>query len=60
MVQGRALSLVVTVLTRVPSRGEAMVTSQPLVTKALAGFLCEINYAFDTMALLEYREAPAG
>src|SRR5208283_4451363 len=28
--------------------GEATVTAQPLVTRELANFLCEINYSFDT------------
>lgn len=35
--------------------GEATVTAQPLVTRELAAFLCEINHAFDTLRLLEYR-----
>jgi hypothetical protein len=35
--------------------GEAMVTAQPLVTRELANFLCEINHAFNTLRLLEYK-----
>jgi len=35
--------------------GESTVMAQPLVTKELANFLCEINHAFDTLKLLEYR-----
>jgi hypothetical protein len=35
--------------------GEAMVTGQPLVTKELANFLCEINHSFETLRLFEYR-----
>ncbi len=36
--------------------GESTVMAQPLVTKELANFLCEINHAFDTLKLLEYRK----
>ncbi|MEI6233199.1 MAG: hypothetical protein WCT04_09110 [Planctomycetota bacterium] len=35
--------------------GESTVMAQPLVTKELANFLCEINHAFDTLKLLEYK-----
>ncbi|MBI3828539.1 MAG: hypothetical protein HY291_03425 [Planctomycetes bacterium] len=35
--------------------GEAMVTGQPLVTKELANFLCEINHSFATLKLFEYQ-----
>ena len=35
--------------------GEATIMAQPLVTRELANFLCEINYAFDTLKLLEYK-----
>ncbi|MCW8133953.1 MAG: hypothetical protein KIS92_26645, partial [Planctomycetota bacterium] len=35
--------------------GEAMVTGQPLVTKEMANFLCEINHSFNTLRLFEYR-----
>lgn len=35
--------------------GEATIMAQPLVTKELANFLCEINHAFDTLKLLEYK-----
>ena len=35
--------------------GEATVTAQPLVTRALANFLCEINYSFETLNLLQYK-----
>ncbi|HYF47815.1 MAG TPA: hypothetical protein VEJ63_00300 [Planctomycetota bacterium] len=35
--------------------GEAMVTSQPLVTKELANFLSEINHSFKTLQLLQYK-----
>ena len=38
--------------------GEAMVTGQPLVTKELANFLCEINYSFNTLRLFDYRRMP--
>lgn len=34
--------------------GEATVTGQPLVTKELANFLCEINHSFDTLKLFDY------
>ncbi|HEY3323886.1 MAG TPA: hypothetical protein VGP72_25765 [Planctomycetota bacterium] len=35
--------------------GEATVMAQPLVTKDLANFLCETNYSFDTLKLLQYK-----
>lgn len=35
--------------------GEAMVTGQPLVTRELANFLCEINHSFATLKLLAYQ-----
>ena len=35
--------------------GESTVMAQPLVTRELANFLCEINHAFDTLKLLEYK-----
>ena len=35
--------------------GEATVTGQPLVTKELANFLCEINHSFSTLRLFEYQ-----
>ena len=35
--------------------GESTVMAQPLVTKEFANFLCEINHAFDTLKLLEYK-----
>jgi len=35
--------------------GEATVTAQPLVTKALADFLSEINLSFNTLKLMEYK-----
>jgi len=35
--------------------GESTVMAQPLVTKEMANFLCEINHAFDTLKLLEYK-----
>jgi hypothetical protein len=35
--------------------GEATVTAQPLVTRELANFLCEINHSFNTLKLLEYK-----
>jgi hypothetical protein len=39
--------------------GEATVMAQPLVTRDLANFLCEVNYSFDTLKLFQYkREAP--
>jgi hypothetical protein len=34
--------------------GEAMVTGQPLVTKELANFLCEINCSLNTLRTFEY------
>jgi len=34
--------------------GEATVMAQPLVTKELANFLCEVNHSFATLKLLEY------
>jgi hypothetical protein len=35
--------------------GEATVMSQPMVTKELANFLCEVNYNFSTLQLLQYK-----
>jgi hypothetical protein len=35
--------------------GEATVTGQPLVTRGLANFLCEINHSFNTLRVFEYR-----
>jgi len=35
--------------------GEATVMAQPLVTKELANFLCETNYAFSTLKLFTYK-----
>jgi len=35
--------------------GEATVTSQPLVTREFAHFLCEINHSFGTLQLLQYK-----
>jgi hypothetical protein len=35
--------------------GEATVTAQPLVTRELANFLCEINHSFSTLRLLQYK-----
>lgn len=35
--------------------GEATIMAQPLITRELANFLCEINYSFDTLKLLEYK-----
>lgn len=35
--------------------GESTVMAQPLVTKEMANFLCEVNHAFDTLKLLEYK-----
>lgn len=39
-------------------RGEATVTGQPLVTRELANFLCEVNHAFETLRLFTYRATP--
>jgi hypothetical protein len=35
--------------------GEATVLAQPLVTREMANFLCEVNYRFDTLKLFEYK-----
>jgi len=35
--------------------GEATVTAQPLVSRELANFLCEINYSFETLKLMQYK-----
>jgi hypothetical protein len=35
--------------------GEATVLAQPMVTRELASFLCEVNYRFDTLKLFEYK-----
>lgn len=35
--------------------GEATVTSQPLITREFANFLCETNHSFSTLKLLEYK-----
>ena len=35
--------------------GEATVMAQPLVTRDLANFLCEVNYSFDTLKLFQYK-----
>ncbi len=35
--------------------GEATVMAQPLVTRDLANFLCEINYSFETLKLFQYK-----
>ena len=35
--------------------GEATITAQPLVTRELANFLCEINYNFATLKLFQYK-----
>jgi hypothetical protein len=37
--------------------GEATIMAQPLVTRELANFLCEVNYSFDTLKLFEYKHA---
>ena len=37
--------------------GEALVTGQPLVTRELANFLCEINYSFNTLRLFDYHSS---